>query len=173
MPLTLSQKIGFVRCFGSVKQPKPNRFVVDLYFRKPLVVFAAYARKPTFVGARGSVPSIFHVADRLQIFPSVVRAFAVNVVNLFWRPVSCHIQPRQPVGQMQRVVDADDNVAVAHSASGFIPQTTTPPRFRPCKDARFRMVAHKFFKPFWRQIHLLVPLLGTININRVAVKGQV
>ena len=173
MSFTRSQKIGFVRCFGSVKQPKPNRLVVDLYFRKPLVVFAAYARKPAFVAWCGFIPSVLHVANRPQVLPPVIRAAAVNVVDLFWRPTSGHIQPRQPVGQMQRVVDADDNITVAHSASGFISQTAPPPRFCPSKFTGFRVIAHKFFKPFWRQIHLLVPLLGTININRVAVKGQV
>ena len=172
MEFAFGFKVSGVRCFRGLIQPKPNRLVVDLYFRKPLVIFAAHARKPASVARRRFIPSVFHVANRSQVLPSVIRAVAVNVVDLFWRPTSGHIQPCQPVRQMQRVVDADNDVAVTHSASGFISQTAPPPRFCPSKFAGFRMVAHKFFKPFWRQTHLLVPLLSTVNINCVVGKGQ-
>ena len=171
MKFAFGVKVSGVRCFRGFKQSKPNRFVVNLYFRQPLVVLAAHARKPAFVAGRSLIPSVFHVVNRSQICPSVIRAAAVNVVNLRRGPTPGHIQPCQPVRQIQRVVDADDNVAFARPASGFIAQSASPPCFCPSKFAGFGVIAHKLFKSFCRQIHISL-LNTTVNINPAVCKGQ-
>ena len=171
MSFTLSQNIGFVRCFRSVKQTKTNGFVVDLYFCQPLAVFAAHAWKSAFVAARRFVPRIFHVANCAQITPPVVRAVTVNVVNLFGRPLSDHVQPRQPVRQMQRIINADDNVTVTHFAPSFVAQTAPAARLSPSKLACFGAIMHQRFKSFCRQIHTNL-LNTTVNINLAVCKGQ-
>ena len=171
MVFLLGNNIGFMRRVRSFKQPKPYGLVVNFDFRQPLAVFAAHTGKSAFVAARRFVPCIFHVANRTQIAPPVVGAVAVNVVNLFGRPLPGHIQPSQSVRQMQCIINADDNVAITHFAPSFVAQTAPPSRFSPSKLACFGAIMHQRFKSFCRQTHSTLHNV-TDNINPAVYGGQ-
>lgn len=137
-------QVRFMRLFGRRVQAKTNDLVVDLDFSQPFAVLCAYARKAAFVVFALAVLCVLGVRCLAQVGNSVVSTVAVNVVKLMRGPNAMNVQPRKPMGRVQNVIQADANVPVSHTASGFVAGTTTAARLVPCKNAGVGSVIHKF-----------------------------
>ena len=140
MQTVFSRQICGVGCFGRIKQPQTDCFVVQLNFGSPAIVFTTYARVARFVVAALLILRVFCVCSFSQIAQSVVRTIFVDVVKLLRRPRTARVQPRQPMRGVQHVVHANANIAVAHPASCRVTGTAAPSSFFPCKFARIRVI---------------------------------
>lgn len=154
--------IGFTSLFGRGKQAQPNRSVIDFYFRKPFMVFSPDARIPAFViAAFLTVMRVFNVSGFAQIAKPIVRSVSVNVINLMRRPFIRHIQPRQPMREVQHVVQPNNTIPVFHLTARFSSGRTTAAFCFPSKFAGVGIVIDKMAKAFRRKF----VLHGIVNIN--------
>ena len=154
MKAALAFNICGVGFFGRVKQPESNLFVVHSNTRQPFVVFFANARKAAFVWARFLVERILGVRHFPQIVQRVVRPVSVYVVDLFRRPPAVNVQPYQPMRQIQPVVYANDDVAVARYAASTVAFPAFSPADCPRKHARIRVIVREFAEAIRRKIGL-------------------
>ncbi len=154
--------IGFTGLFGSGKQAQSNRSVIDFYFRKPFMVFGPDARIPAFVIATFlTVMRVFNVGGFAQIAKPIVRSISVDMVDLLRRPFIRHIQPRQPMREIQRVVQPNSPIPVFHSTTRFPAGRATSALYFPSKFAGVGIVIDKMAKAFGRKF----VLHGIVNIN--------
>ena len=154
MEAALSFNIRRVGFFGRVKQTKINGLVGHLNFGPPLAVFFADARKAAFVLAGFLVVCVLGVRHFPQIVHRVVCAVTVYVVNLFRRPPAVNVQPCQPMRQIQPVIYANEDVAVARYAASTVAFSAFPPADCPRKHARIRVVVRKLAEAIRRKIGL-------------------
>ena len=156
------RQISLMGFFRRVKKTQPNRFVVDFNFRQPAFILSPYTCVAAFVAAASlAVMRVFNVGGFTQIYKTVIRAVAIYVVDLVRRPFTCHVKPRQPMREMQRVVQANNVVSVFHPATSLAAGRTFSPFCVPSKDASFGVVVYKMAKTIYRNLCLH----DTVNIN--------
>jgi hypothetical protein len=154
MKAALSFNIRRMGFFGRVKQTKINGLVGHLDFGSPLAVFFANARKAAFVLASFLVVCVLSVRHFPQIVERVVRPVSVYVVNLFRWPPAVNVQPCQPMRQIQPVIYANEDVAVARYAASTVAFSAFSPADCPRKHTRIRVVFRKFAEAIRRKIGL-------------------
>lgn len=173
MKFAFGINIGCVRRFGGFKQPNPDRFVVDFDLGQPLIVFLSDTRKSAFIFSRFLVLRVFGVCDFAEIAQRIIRAVSVNVVQLFNRPAPVHMKPCESVGQIQSVINTNDNVTVPHDAPSDAAFSTSTAANCPCKNSRAWVIVKQFTNTFRRQTMFhICPPTNTVNINCVVLKGQ-
>lgn len=174
MMTLLGFAIRGVRFFWGVKQPQTNRLVIDLYFGQPLAVFFANALKTAFILRVGPVVRVLKIGRFTKVFKTVVSSNAVNVVYLICRPISSHIEPRQTVRQIKRVVYAYDAVSVPHRATRSFTDAAPTSFFGPSKFSRLLVIMHQFSQPICRKFHNILHIpRDCVNINKAAFGGQI
>lgn len=165
MQLPLSHNIRFMRFFGSAKQTYAYRFVGNFYLRQPFAVFFANAKKTAFIAWLwfSVILSVFYAGNFPKIIKSIVRSNTINMVNLFCRPISFLVQPRQSVRQMKSVVQSDNHIPVFGYAPCFSPDAAFSPGLRPRKKPGVSVVIEQFMQSFWGH---------AVNINSAVCGGQ-
>ena len=161
MQAVFSRQIRGVRFFGCIKQSQANRFVVQLNFGSPSIVFPTHTCVARLVVAALSILRVLCVCSLSQVAQTVVRTILVDVVKLLRGPRTVRVQPRQPMRGVQHVVHADANVAVAHSTARRIAGATTPSGFAPCKFARIRVIVDQFTESCLRK------MFGTHGLHNI------
>jgi len=154
MKAALAFNIRGVGFFGRFKQPESNLFVIYGNTGKPLAVFFANARKAAFVLASFLVVCVLSVRHFPQIVQRVVRPVSVYMVNLFRWPSAVNVQPCQPMRQIQPVIYANEDVAVARYAASTVAFPAFSPADCPRKHARIRVVVREFADALRRKIGL-------------------
>lgn len=173
MLLFLSLAIRCIRFFRSGVQTKTRRFVVNLYFGQPFIIFFTNARKTAFIAGVSSIVRVLHVCRLAQILKSIILAVAVNVVNLIFRPFILNVKPSQSMREIERGVETNDAVSVSCNAPGYIAFAASPPAFCPSKHACFWSVANQLLQSSCRKIHSLASRIRDFNnINAVVYGGQ-
>ena len=143
-------QIRFMRFFWRSKQSQTDRLVIDFNFGEPFLVFLANAGKSTFVVFALTVLRVLRVSGFSQIADAIVRSVAVNVIQLMRGPFTINVQPCQPMRGVKNVIEPDCNVAMSHSASGYIARSASSPRHVPAKNSRVWVVGHKRFETVLR-----------------------
>ena len=154
MKAALSFNIRRVGFFGCVKQAKINGLVGHLNFGSPFAVFFANTRRAAFVLASLLVSGVLRVRHFPQIVQRVVRSVSVYMVDLFRRPPAVNVQPCQPMRQIQPVIYANEDVAVARYAASTVAFPAFSPADCPRKHARIRVVVREFAEAIRRKIGL-------------------
>ena len=107
MKLPLQIQIRFMRCFRGVKPRFAGNNAVSHYLRAPFTLMGADTKKTDLVLFCG-FPHILQIAKPrylTQIAKPIVQLVSVYVVDMFQRPFSGHIRPRQSVRELFAVVD--------------------------------------------------------------------
>ena len=141
------------RFLSAVGVGVPDLLAVNVDARLPLPVVRPVAHAEVAAGVVALLAAIAHVlgARRLpQIDPAIVGPVAVDVVDLSGWPLAGHNQPRQSVGYVNPVVEADlQTMRPSVLASGDLPSPASIPllglegRLSPAEKSRFWVVIQK------------------------------
>lgn len=156
MQIMLGFKIRCLSLLRGLKQTESNGLIVAFDLGKPFTVFAPDSNKSAFVVFSTPVLCIFGVSGFSQILKSIIFTIAINVVKLFSRPISSHVEPCQSMGSVQNIIKPDDDVSVVHLTPSLFSGCTSPPGQVPCKDSRNGVIINQNFKTFvseWCVLH--------------------
>ena len=154
--------IGFTGLFRRGKQTQSDRSVINFYFGKPFLVFGSDARITAFVVAAFlAIMRVFNISGLTQIAKSIIRSISIDVVDLMRRPFIRHVQPRQPMREIQYVVQPNNIVPVFHTTARFPAGRATSAFCFPSKFAGVGIVIDKIAEAFGCKF----VLHGTVNIN--------
>lgn len=113
-----------VRCMRQLRRVKATEVVVlapGLYLRQPAVCPTAKRHAKETAGVVGlgfaHVLRIDAISRKPQIRDAVVVLFAVDVIDLLRGPLAVHIEPCEPMRQIERPVDSDRQVATFGNAA--------------------------------------------------------
>lgn len=107
MKLPLQFQIRFMRCFWGVKPRFAGNNAVSHYLCAPFTLMGANTKQTNFVLFCG-FSHILQIAKPrylAQIAKPIVEFVSVYVVDMFHRPFSGHIRPRQSMRELLAVVD--------------------------------------------------------------------
>ena len=108
MKLPLQFQIRFMRCFWGVKPRFAGNNAVSHYLRAPFTLMGADTKQADNILFCGS-PHILQITKPrylTQIAKPIVHLVSVYVVDMFQRPFSRHIRPRQTVRELLAVVNS-------------------------------------------------------------------
>lgn len=86
-----------------------------------------------------------------QIFPSIVVAGAVDVVNLVLRPFSGHVKPDEAVGEILNIANTNSNIPPIVNIVGGFADTRSAARYEPSEYPCFWIVVQKFLQSALRK----------------------
>lgn len=134
----LQFQIRFMRCLWGVKSRFAGDNSVSHYLRAPFALMGADAKQADNILFCG-FPNILQITKPrylAQIAKPIVQLISVYVVDMFQRPFTCHIRPRQTVRELLAVVNSYRPIA----RRMFGPRTRADKigslfMRKPCKDA--------------------------------------
>ena len=108
--------------FLGIKSAKVNLDIIKSYHGKPLLVNpiprnASKARDVT--AAIFAVVLVLRTSCGAQIAPPIIKAIAVYMINLYWRPFACHPKICKSMGEILVVINANLQVAIIFDARWF------------------------------------------------------
>lgn len=150
--------IGFVRFLFSFKDTK--LFASDLrppYASGLMIKRTDHSRR--VATGKPAIPLIFSAGSKTKIAPSVVYRIAVPMVNFSIRPSASHVEPREPMGEIDLAINADvtDESSLPASYSVYRPGNaifplSSRPFLYPAKLSSFCVVMQRFAHTLCRQV---------------------
>lgn len=139
---------GCEKCFEVTER---DTFPVDLYpclpFTSKLVPTNSVSPR-SVIFAEGAVSAVHSSVSFSKIFPSVVVANMINVIDFILRPFTAHVEPSKPMGLVTNIINFNFDISIgiktSSNRSRFNPTTTN----KPDKDAGIRIILNKFFQSF-------------------------
>lgn len=174
--MTFCDKIGFMRFFGRIVIAYAARLFVYGYACAPFILKFYYANKPRFISfiRFSNILRISVFKHLAQIFKSVIMFNAIYVVDIFYRPIFCHVKPRQPMRFVNFAINTYRDVSNAFFfASGHVTNLhATSNSFTPFKQPRLRFIIKHLTKPFCGKFcHFNPPMLNMYN-KIILIGGQ-
>ena len=108
-----------MRGFRRIESALPYPFAVRHNLNQPLSLVQTHAQKTGLV-CLSWVPHVLQIAKTInfaQVFKSIVLLVAVYVIDVFTRPFTRHVQPRQTMCQPFLIADSNCPVAGTCSAA--------------------------------------------------------
>ena len=170
MIFTFCCKINLMRFLGCLKRPKVNWFFLNANVRLPIASVLSNTEQPrcrTFL----STALIFGVCccgSRPKICNSIIKSFAVYVVNKFWRLFSIVMHPCQSMRSMTSAKSKYAQIPTMVFAARIIPNTHSLSNFfTPTKNTRCGVVIKHISHVFGRYFHSVN--LSTYVQHRVSI----
>jgi hypothetical protein len=109
-----------MRLLGRIKTAFANALAISHDLHPPFSLVRANTQQPNFVshGGFSHVLQIAKPTNFSKVVKSIVLSVAVNVINVVSRPLTSHVQPRQPMRQPFLIVDSYSPIACIHGAAG-------------------------------------------------------
>ena len=95
-----------------------------------------------------AICSILPVFSQPKISKSVVGFIPINMINRFFRFLSSHIKPSQPVGSAMPSVYFKVNIPLVVKTPRLLPYPNLWPRLRPAENPGFRVIVKYIKKIF-------------------------
>lgn len=154
-------------CFRRGKSAKINCLWPDSNRCAPFAVTRVNAKNAGFVLRLWALQVLRVDMHRClaQVIRSSIGAVAVNVVNMLCWPSAVHVNPRNPVSEEEKAIDADSRVTVPRAnTSSALPYSPSILMFGgPRKDAGFRVVMQKLSDAFCGKIGLSHDALHSLS----------
>lgn len=149
--------VGFMGFFFSVKTAEVVvlpvfAYLSNVWFRKMRLNRHSFKLKLLSL-AGWPVGLVLRLSGVSKVVPTVIVSYAVNMINLVFRPFPRHIEKREPRSLVRFPVDFNFYSAFA----GFVPGYPVSPNsgtvLKPCKQSSFWTVMHYFFEFFLSHVH--------------------
>ena len=156
MMYTFRYQINLMRFFGCFKRPEVDRLSLSADVRLPVVSISGNTKPPRRRTLLAAAPifSIRCFGSRPKICNSVVRSFAVYVVNKFWRLLPVVMHPRQTMRSMTSAKSKYAQVSAMVFAACIISHMYSLSNFfTPVKNTRCGVIIKHISNVFGRYFH--------------------
>jgi hypothetical protein len=156
MIFTLCFKVDLMRLFGCFKRPEVDRLSLNADVRLPVVSVSGDTKQPRRRTLLAAAPifSIRCCGSLPKICNSVVRSFAVYVVNKFRRLFPVVMHPRQAMRSMTSAKSKYAQVSAMVFAARIIPHMYSLGNFfTPVKNTRCKVIIKHISNVFGRYFH--------------------
>lgn len=148
--------VGLMRFLGCFKRPKVDRLSLNADVRLPVVSVSGNTKQPRRRTLLAAAPifSIRCCGSRPKICNSVVRSFAVYVVDKFWRLLPIVVHPCQAMRSMTSAKSKYAQVPAMVFAARIIPHMHPLSNFfTPVKNTRCGVIIKHILDVFGRYFH--------------------
>ena len=130
--------------------------MADIGSELPMLFIERYSSKTTGVSRmHWTIFTVLLVRTKPEIRYSVIRFITVEVVELKNREFTVHIEPREPMCNVERSIDTDLNVTLRVGSTCRFTDSIFSLRFASRKHTRHRVVVEQLLQSFLSQHQVL------------------